>query len=151
MYPCLIIPRTSYLGQATSRPAVESMQVPFGQGSMKVEFEEGRPVETVSPADTPPDAEAVHRSIANPIDFKDFASFLSDKRKILVVVNDHTRSTPTAEVLKYLELRSKEVTTVIASGSHGLQIKGSLKESLGARSRRTEAESSFTIAKIRLH
>ncbi|MGP8071043.1 MAG: nickel-dependent lactate racemase [Candidatus Bathyarchaeia archaeon] len=94
------------------------MQVPFGQGSMKVEFEEGRPVETVSPADTPPDAEAVHRSIANPIDFKDFASFLSDKRKILVVVNDHTRSTPTAEVLKYLELRSKEVTTVIASGSH---------------------------------
>ena len=94
------------------------MQVPFGQSSMKVDFEEGRPVEIVSPADTSPDAEAVRRSITNPIDFKDFASFLSDKRKILVVVNDHTRSTPTAEVLRYLELRGKEVTTVIASGSH---------------------------------
>ena len=99
-------------------PAARSMQVPFGRGSMKLEFEEGRPVETVSPADTPPDPESIRHSIANPIDSKDFASFISDKQKILVVVNDHTRSTPTAEVLKYLELRGKEVTTVIATGSH---------------------------------
>jgi nickel-dependent lactate racemase len=94
------------------------MQVPFGQGSMKLEFEEGRLVETVSPADTPPDTESIRRSIANPLDFNDFASFISDKQKILVVVNDHTRSTPTAEVLKCLELMGKEVTTVIATGSH---------------------------------
>jgi len=81
-------------------------------------LEEGRPVETVSPADTPPDPESIRRSITNPIDSKDFASFISDKQRILVVVNDHTRSTPTAEVLRYLELRGKEVTTVIATGSH---------------------------------
>ena len=85
---------------------------------MKLDFEEGRRVKTVSPADTAPDPEATRRSIANPIDSKDFASFISDKKKILVVVNDHTRSTPTAEVLKCLELRGKEVTTVIATGSH---------------------------------
>jgi nickel-dependent lactate racemase len=85
---------------------------------MRLEFEEGRPVETVSPADAPPDPESIRRSIANPIDSEDFVSFISDKQKILVVVNDHTRSTPTAEVLKYLELRGKEVTTVIATGSH---------------------------------
>jgi lactate racemase len=92
--------------------------VPFGQDSMRLEFEEGRPVEIVSPADTPRDVESIRRSIANPIDSKDFASFISGKKKILVVVNDHTRSTPTAEVLKHLDLRGKEVTTVIATGSH---------------------------------
>jgi nickel-dependent lactate racemase len=94
------------------------MQIPLGQGSTRLEFEEGRPIETVSPADTSPDAEAVSRSIANPIDFQDFTSFISDKSKILVVVNDHTRSTPTAEVLKHLELSDKDVITVIATGSH---------------------------------
>ena len=94
------------------------MQVPFGQGSMRLELEEGRPVETVSPAETPPNPESIRRSITNPFDSKDFASFISDNQKILVVVNDHTRSTPTAEVLKYLNLRGKDVTTIIATGSH---------------------------------
>jgi nickel-dependent lactate racemase len=85
---------------------------------MKLVFQEGRPVEVVSPEATPSDSDAIRRSIANPIDFKNFESFISDKHRILVVVNDHTRSTPTAEVLKNLELKGKEVTTIIATGSH---------------------------------
>src|SRR5208337_226602 len=109
------------------------MQVPFGRGSMKLEFEEGRPIETVSPADTPPNSEAIPHSIANPIDSKDFASFISDKKKILVVVNDHTRSTPTAEVLKYLELKDKEVTTVIATGSHRAPSQRELEGIIGGK------------------
>ena len=46
--------------------------------------------------------------------FKRPSMFILDKQKILVV-NDYTRWTPTAEVLKYLELRGKEVSTVIAT------------------------------------
>jgi nickel-dependent lactate racemase len=109
------------------------MQVPFGQASMKLEFEEGRLVETVSPADTAPDPESIRRSIANPIDSKDFASFISDKRKILVVVNDHTRSTPTAEVLKCLDLRGKEITTIIATGSHRAPDRKEFEEIIGGK------------------
>ena len=109
------------------------MLVPFGQGSMRLELEEGRPVETVSPADTPPDLESIRRSIANPIDSKDFASFISDKQRILVVVNDHTRSTPTAEVLKYLELSGKEATTVIATGSHRAPDQRELEGIIGSK------------------
>ncbi len=100
---------------------------------MTLEFEEGRPVEIVSPADTPPDPESIRRSIGNPIDSKDFTSFISDKKKILVVVNDHTRSTPTAEVLKCLELRGKEVTTVIATGSHRAPDQMELEGILGGK------------------
>ncbi len=109
------------------------MQVPFGHGSMRLKFEEGRPVEIVSPADTPPDPESIRRSIANPIDSKDFATFISDKKKILVVVNDHTRSTPTAEVLNSLDLRGKEVTTVIATGSHRSPDQRELEGILGSK------------------
>ena len=94
------------------------MQIPFGQGSMNLEFEKGRRVEIVSPKAAPPDADAIRGSIANPIDFQAFDSFVSRRHRILVVVNDHTRSTPTAEVLKELPLRKNEVTTIIASGSH---------------------------------
>ncbi len=100
---------------------------------MRLEFEEGRPVEIVSPADTPPDPESIRRSIAQPIDSKDFSSFISGKKKILVVVNDHTRSTPTAEVLKCLELRGKEVTTIIATGSHRAPDQRELEGILGGK------------------
>lgn len=109
------------------------MQVPFGHGSMRLEVGEGRPVEIVSPADTRPDTDSIRRSIANPIDSEDFRSFISDKKKILVVVNDHTRSTPTAEVLKHLELRGKQITTVIATGSHRSPDQRELDEIVGGK------------------
>ena len=50
-----------------------------------------------------------------------------------MVVSDHTRSTPTAEVLKYLELRGKEVTTVIATGSHRAPDQRELEEIIGGK------------------
>jgi len=85
---------------------------------MNLEIEKGRRVEVVSPEAAPSDGDAIRRSIANPIDFEAFDSFVSHRHRLLVVVNDHTRSTPTAEVLKELPLRNNEVTTIIASGSH---------------------------------
>jgi nickel-dependent lactate racemase len=94
------------------------MRIPFGQGSVDLAFDDGRSLDVVSPKATPPDPTAIRRSIENPVNFKDFESFISDKHKILVVVNDHTRSTPTADALKCLNLRGKEVTTIIASGTH---------------------------------
>ena len=94
------------------------MLIPYGQGSMKLDFEAGRRVQVVAPKGTAEDPDAIKRSISNPLNFEHFESFLSGKRRILVVVNDHTRSTPTAQVLKQLDLRDKEVTTLVASGSH---------------------------------
>jgi len=94
------------------------MRVPYGKGWLSIDFEEGRLVEAVSPKAVVPDPGAISTSLSSPIDFIDFESFVSNKQRILVVVNDHTRSTPTAEVLKHLDLKSKDVTTLIASGSH---------------------------------
>ena len=98
---------------------------------MNLVIEEGRRVEVVSPKAAPPDPGAVLRSIANPTNFKDFDSFISDKSQLLVVVNDHTRSTPTADVLKSLHLSEKEVTTIVASGSHRPPNPKELQEIIG--------------------
>jgi nickel-dependent lactate racemase len=98
---------------------------------MDLVFEDGRRVETVSPKAASRDPDAIRRSMARPIDFKDFESFISGKHRILVVVNDHTRPTPTAEVLKNLHLTGKEVTTIIASGSHRPPDASEIREIIG--------------------
>ena len=107
------------------------MRIAWGQDSIDLAFEEGRLVEVVSPKTTLPNSTAIQSSIQNPINFKDFESFISDKHRILVVVNDHTRSTPTADALKCLDLKGKEVTTVIASGSHRPPSQGELRAIIG--------------------
>ena len=107
------------------------MRIPFGQGSIDLAFEDGRSVEVVSPKTTAPDPTAIRRSIRNPVNFKDFESFISDKHRLLVVVNDHTRSTPTADTLKCLNLKGKEVTTIIASGTHRPPDQSELREIIG--------------------
>jgi nickel-dependent lactate racemase len=94
------------------------MQIPFGHGMMPLEFGEGRAVRVVSPRSTPADLNAIPRSIASPMGLETLKSFISDKRRLLVVVNDHTRATPSQEVLKHLPLKGKEVTTIIAGGTH---------------------------------
>jgi len=44
-------------------------------------------------------------------------SFLSEKKRILVVINDHTRPVLSG-VLKHLPLKDKQATTIVATGTH---------------------------------
>jgi nickel-dependent lactate racemase len=94
------------------------MRIPFGNGSMPLEFKEGSPVRIVSPKNIPADSSAIQRALATPLGFEELKNFLSDRQRLLVVVNDHTRATPSREVLKHLPLNEKDVTTIIAGGTH---------------------------------
>jgi len=85
---------------------------------MKLRIDESRLLGTVAPKNTPPDLDSVSRSLSEPTGSVDLNSFLMGREKILVVVNDHTRATPTAAVLKYLQLRGKDVVTIIGTGTH---------------------------------
>lgn len=70
--------------------------------------------------------------LSEPTAFTDLESFVADKRKILVVINDHTRPTPTSTVLKKLDLKGKEVTTIVATGAHRSPYPEELSRLLGA-------------------
>jgi len=107
------------------------LDVPYAQASMKLEVNDDRPIDVVSPRWTPPDPNSISTSLSNPHEFPDLASFLSNRKRLLVVINDHTRPTPTAEVLEKLQLKEKEVTTIVASGAHRAPSHQELSELLG--------------------
>jgi len=110
------------------------MQIPYGHGTTSIEFTEGRPVRVVSPRQAPADINAIKQAIANPVNFQSLESFLSDKRKLLVVVNDHTRPTPSIEALNQLPLSGKEVTTIVAGGTHRASNSSELERIIGGNS-----------------
>ena len=62
--------------------------------------------------------EAIINSIANPINSKNFKIFLNDAKKVLVIVNDATRPTPTQKVLDVIfdDLSLTRYNFIIATG-----------------------------------
>ena len=94
------------------------VDIPYGQASVGLELAEGTFADVVSPKKAPVDEYSISRSLSHPTNFRTLESFLANKRKILVVINDHTRPTPTSIVLKKLDLKGKEVTTIVATGTH---------------------------------
>jgi len=94
------------------------LDVPYGQVTMPLELSADGPIDLVSPRRTPADESCIARSLSSPQAFPDLTSFLSTRKRILVVINDHTRPTPTAAVMRTLDLKEKDVTTIVASGAH---------------------------------
>ena len=94
------------------------IDIPYGENSIRFELADGTPTEIVSPKKSTVDDYSIAKSLSQPTDFQDLKSFIASKKKILVVMNDHTRPTPSASVLAKLDLRGKEVTTIVATGTH---------------------------------
>ena len=62
----------------------------------------------------------IAKALANPINQKSFDEFIAGDEKIVIIVNDGTRPTPTAKVLKqiYPKIRKKNKIFIIATGCH---------------------------------
>ena len=110
---------------------LHKINIPYGQGSTELELGDALLTEVVSPKQTHVDESSITKSISKPTDFKSLGSFLADRRKILVVLNDHTRPTPSSIVLRKLDLSGKDVTTIIATGTHRSPNRAELSKILG--------------------
>ena len=66
------------------------------------------------------EAALIAKALANPINQKSFDEFIAGDEKIVIIVNDGTRPTPTAKILKqiYPKLRDKNKIFIIATGCH---------------------------------
>ncbi len=118
------------------------IDVPYGkEGSMsavigedvKVSFLEANDVQICD------EDENIKTAINNPINSKSFKEFLSDAKKVLVIVNDATRPTPTQKILEFIldDLKQIQFNFIIATGAHRgpsqeeyLQIFGSFYEQI---------------------
>ncbi|MCK5696412.1 MAG: DUF2088 domain-containing protein, partial [Desulfobacula sp.] len=99
------------------------IDVPYGkEGSMsavigddvKVSFIEANDVQIGD------EDENIKTAINNPINSKSFKEFLSDAKKVLVIVNDATRPTPTQKILEFIfdDLKQIDFNFIIATGAH---------------------------------
>jgi nickel-dependent lactate racemase len=68
-----------------------------------------------------PESEIISKALENPMGMESLKEFVADSDKLLILVNDATRPTPTAKVL--LEMRDtlrehKDVRFLVATGAH---------------------------------
>ena len=75
------------------------------------------PIQVFEPQHFLSDEDSVTRSLAAPNGSSSFESFISNRDRILVVINDHTRPLAST-VLKRLPLKGKDLTTIISTGTH---------------------------------
>jgi nickel-dependent lactate racemase len=120
------------------------VKIPYGREAIDVRVDEQNIGEVVYPNEVriSDEEESLQRALANPIASKKFDEFIKDARDILFLINDATRPTPTAKVLKmlYPKIKDKKITFLIATGMHRapteeeyLEIFGDLYETLKDR------------------
>lgn len=65
-------------------------------------------------------AAAIEEALAHPLGAASFADFIAGPDRIVVIVNDGTRPTPTARILAriYPQLRDKDLLVIVATGCH---------------------------------
>lgn len=118
--------------------------ISYGRETVNVHIEERNIGEIVFPNEVKigNEEQIIGQALANPISSDKFDEFLSDAKDILFLVNDATRPTPTAKILKiiYPKIKDKNTKFLIATGMHRaptedeyLEIFGELYETLKDR------------------
>jgi len=107
--------------------------VPHGEGQKRLMVSDEQQFRIVSSNRAPANLESIARSLTSPTELGDFDSFISTRKELLVVVNDHTRPAPTAVVLSKLNLKGKDVMTIVADGTHRSPNQQEMQETLAVR------------------
>ncbi len=88
------------------------LSIPYGNEMMPLNLD-GRSIREVSPKHVSAIDDVLSKSFVN----SSLESFVSERKKLLVVINDHTRPFASG-LLARLPLKSNDVTTIVATGSH---------------------------------
>lgn len=100
----------------------ETLEIGYGQEHVKVTIDKDRLAGVYYPntVDTTDEGETIRQALANPVGSPNFEKFLEGGGKILVIVNDGTRPTPTAQVMDEIgeALEQHSPDYIIATGCH---------------------------------
>jgi len=99
------------------------IDVPYGKdGSMSVVIRDDIKINFLEANDVAigDEDQNIRAAIADPINSRSFKGFLSDAKKVLVIVNDATRPTPTKKILDFIfeDLSKTNFNFIIATGAH---------------------------------
>ncbi|MCD4690562.1 nickel-dependent lactate racemase, partial [bacterium] len=81
----------------------------------------------------PAPSTAIAAALTSPLDAPDLSQFLAGASTLLIIVNDRTRTTPTAAILAEIEplLAGLDVTVLVATGTHRAPTEDEISEILG--------------------
>jgi len=110
------------------------LDVPYGKETVPLEVPDDAEVVYPNEVEIKDEGKVLAEALANPINAKSFADFLSDARDVLFIVNDATRPTPTARVLELIagDLEGVNASYIIATGAHRAPTEEELREIFGA-------------------
>jgi lactate racemase len=115
--------------------------IKYGKGEEQVKIDGNVTVAVSSGGvETPPDGgdELIRQALASPIGTPKLRELAKGKKRVAIIVSDHTRPTPSGRILPFLlaELESAgvgkdKVTVVVATGTHDLTTPQALERMLG--------------------
>lgn len=97
------------------------VKIPYGKEYVDLDIEISHEVIKPNEVKTEPESEVISHALENPVGMESLKEFVLKSDKILILVNDATRPTPTAKVL--LEIweilrKHKDVRFLVATGAH---------------------------------
>ena len=101
------------------------ISLPYGNKGIKIDVPDERLAGILRIREAPSGRkDPVKSALERPVNAPTFGEFVEKSRDILIIVNDGTRPTPTAEVLRHIlpflrdKLQSGKVSVLIATGTH---------------------------------
>ncbi|KYK23483.1 general glycosylation pathway protein [Thermoplasmatales archaeon SG8-52-4] len=97
------------------------VDIPYGKENVKINVPDDNELLVPNKVNVKNQDKLIEDALENPIGYKSYDEFSEDAEKLLVIINDATRPTPTSKVLKYLlpVLSSHpDVKFLIATGVH---------------------------------
>ena len=99
------------------------MKISMKYGNETIDLQTDEQIKILKPEkiDLESETEILKKAFQNPINKESFEEFASSSERLLIIVNDATRPTPTARVLDYLSpilLNHSDVAFIVACGSH---------------------------------
>jgi len=97
------------------------INIPYGKKNVKIDIPEDSQILVPKKVKILDENKLIEDALENPIGFESYDEFADNSKRILVIINDATRPTPTSKILKYLlpVLSSHpDVKFLIATGVH---------------------------------
>ena len=95
--------------------------IPYGKENIKVNISESFEILVPNKVEVKDQDEIIEKALNNPIGTESFEEFAEKAERLLVIVNDATRPTPTAKILEYLYpvlVSHMDLKFLIATGIH---------------------------------
>jgi nickel-dependent lactate racemase len=97
------------------------IKIPYGKEEIEISINENYEILKPNKVQIQDQDKIIKEALDNPINFKPFKQFIKNSDKLLIIVNDATRPTPTKKVLKFLYpyiSKHSNLKFLIATGVH---------------------------------